>query len=127
MKHKIEFKKRCETLQETISFLLKNNFHFSIYSHQYIDDEYFNFSNTLQLWKENNDNLLSAIGHESTAQIMTELLETEVSVNRIQFEQESNQKAIVFKLNGRAPEGVILSKEEIAAIGYKFQLLEKID
>ncbi|CAL7903336.1 Aminopeptidase [Fusobacterium necrophorum subsp. funduliforme] len=55
MNHKIEFKKRCETLQETISFLLENNFHFSIYSHQYIDDEYFNFSNTLQLWKENND------------------------------------------------------------------------
>ena len=80
-----------------------------------------------ELVAENKDNLLSAIGHESTAQIMTELLETSISVNRIQFVQENNQKAIVFKLNGRAPEGTILSKKEIAAIGYKFQLLEKID
>ncbi|XGU48360.1 STIV orfB116 family protein [Fusobacterium necrophorum subsp. funduliforme] len=76
---------------------------------------------------QNRDNLLSAIGHESTALIMTELLDAQVQVNRIQFAQENNQKAIVFKLNGRAPEGVILSKEEIEAIGYKFQLLEKID
>ncbi|KYM67106.1 hypothetical protein A2U13_08755 [Fusobacterium necrophorum subsp. funduliforme] len=76
---------------------------------------------------ENKDNLLSAIGHESTAQIMTELLEIPISVNRIQFAQENNQKAIVFKLNGRAPEGTILSKSEIEAIGYKFQLLERLD
>lgn len=77
--------------------------------------------------KNNADNLLSAIGHDSTAQIMSELLENKIEVNRIQFEQEVEQQAIVFKLNGRPPEGTILSLEEIEKIGYKFQLLTKID
>lgn len=77
--------------------------------------------------KNNADNLLSAIGHDSTAQIMSELLENKIEVNRIQFEQEVEQQAIVFKLNGRPPEGTILSLEDIEKIGYKFQLLTRID
>lgn len=70
--------------------------------------------------------ILSAVGHQSTADILTTLLETEVPMNRIQFAQETGQKALVFKLNGRPEEGKILTEEEIAAIGYKFQLLTKI-
>lgn len=70
--------------------------------------------------------ILSAVGHQSTADILTTLLETEVPMNRIQFAQELNQKALVFKLNGRPEEGKILTTEEIEAIGYKFQLLTKI-
>jgi Domain of unknown function (DUF1874) len=68
---------------------------------------------------------LSAIGHESTAAILTELLEIPVAVNRIQFAQEVGQDALVFKLKGRAPEGVILSKAEIEKIGYEFGLLTR--
>lgn len=68
----------------------------------------------------------SAIGHQSTAEIMTTLLETEVAVNRQMFTQEVGQQALVFKLNGRPEEGKILSKEEIEKIGYKFQLLERV-
>ena len=52
MNHKIEFKKRCEKLNEAINFLVENDIHFSVYSNNYIDGEYFNFSNTLQIWKE---------------------------------------------------------------------------
>lgn len=70
--------------------------------------------------------ILSAVGHQSTADILTTLLETEVPMNRIQFAQETGQKALVFKLNGRPEEGKILTAEEIEAIGYKFQLLTKI-
>jgi len=69
--------------------------------------------------------ILSAVGHQSTAEILTELLGIEIPVNRIQFTQEDGQQALVFKLNGRPPEGKILSREEIETIGYKFQLLEK--
>lgn len=69
--------------------------------------------------------ILSAVGHQSTAEILTELLETEIPVNRIQFTQEIGQKALVFKLNGRPEEGKILTRDEIEAIGYKFQLLER--
>ena len=77
-----------------------------------------------KLVKENE--ILSAVGHQSTADILTTLLETEVPMNRIQFAQETGQKALVFKLNGRPEEGKILTAEEIEAIGYKFQLLTKI-
>ena len=70
--------------------------------------------------------ILSAVGHQSTSDILTTLLGTEIPVNRIQFAQETGQKALVFKLNGRHEEGKILTSEEIEAIGYKFQLLTKI-
>jgi Domain of unknown function (DUF1874) len=64
--------------------------------------------------------ILSAVGHQSTSDILTELLGVEIPVNRIQFAQEVQQSAIVFKLKGRAPEGTILSSDEIEAIGYEF-------
>lgn len=75
------------------------------------------------LVQRNKDDLDSAIGHESTAQIMSELLGVEIPMNRQQFKQEKGQQALVFKLKGRPQEGVILTKEEIEAIGYEFQLL----
>ena len=66
----------------------------------------------------------SAIGHQSTAEILTELLDTTIPMNRINFEQQVSQKALVFKLHGRPEEGKILAKEDIEKIGYKFQLLK---
>lgn len=68
----------------------------------------------------------SAIGHASTAEIMTTLLGADVPVNRQMFAQAVGQQALVFKLNGRPEEGRILTAEEIEKIGYKFQLLERI-
>ena len=67
----------------------------------------------------------SAVGHESTAEIMTTLLGTEIPVNRQMFVQQPGQQALVFKLNGRPEEGKILSAEDIKAIGFKFQLLTR--
>lgn len=74
-----------------------------------------------------NNNFISAIGHESTAKIMSNLLKEKIELNRINAVQKVGQKALVFKLNGRPQEGSILSREEIEKIGYKFQLLERID
>lgn len=65
----------------------------------------------------------SAIGHESTAQILTTILGVKVGVNRQLFAQESGQTALVFKLNGRPPEGKILSLDELKEIGYSFKVL----
>ena len=67
----------------------------------------------------------SAVGHESTAAIASELLDVYIPVNRQYFEQKEGQKALVFKLKGRAPEGVILSREEIENIGYEFKLMTR--
>ena len=68
----------------------------------------------------------SAIGHESTAQIMTILLGVAIPVNRQPFEQQEGQKALVFKLNGRPPEGKILSLQEIEAIGFTWKVMERV-
>ena len=68
--------------------------------------------------------ILSAVGHESTSQILTKLLEREIPLNRIQFKQEKGQKALCFKLLGRPEEGKILSLEDIEKIGYELKLLE---
>ncbi|CAL7896322.1 STIV orfB116 family protein [Fusobacterium necrophorum] len=80
-----------------------------------------------ELVAENKDNLLSAIGHDSTAEIMSEILEVPVLVNRIQFTQEAESKALVFKILGRAKEGQILDRAAVEEIGYKFQLLERLN
>lgn len=69
----------------------------------------------------------SAIGHESTAQIMTELLGVDVPLNRQMFVQQPGQQALVFKLNGRPPEGSVLTREQIDEIGYKFQFLVRTE
>ena len=79
-----------------------------------------------QIVKDNENNLDSAIGHQSTAEIMTTLLGVDIPVNRQMFSQVVGQKALVFKLNSRQEEGKILTVPEIEAIGYKFQVLERL-
>jgi hypothetical protein len=69
--------------------------------------------------------IISAVGHQSTADILTTLLGREIPVNRIEFAQEREQAAIVFKLRGRPPEGAILSAEEVEAIGYDLKILDR--
>lgn len=68
----------------------------------------------------------SAVGHQSTAEVMTTLLKTDIPVNRQVFHQEPGQDALVFKLNGRPQEDKILTAEEIEEMGYKFQLLKRL-
>ena len=75
----------------------------------------------------NRDNLLSAVGHQSTADILTTLLGVEIKMNRINFVQEQHQEALVFKLLGRPEKGKLLTLSEIEEIGYKFQMLIKIE
>lgn len=72
-------------------------------------------------------NFISAIGHEATAEIMSELLGVSVPNNRIKFEQAVDQLALVFNLNERPLEGVILSKAEINKIGYSLKLIKRLE
>ena len=73
------------------------------------------------------ENIMSAIGHNATADIMTELVGINIPTNRIQAKQEAGQKALIFKLLKRPEEGKILNREEIEEIGYEFLLLERLD
>ena len=68
----------------------------------------------------------SAVGHESTAQVISALLGVDCKTNRIRFSQQENTSALVFKLNGRAPEGKILTASEIEEIGYEWGILTRL-
>lgn len=68
----------------------------------------------------------SAIGHESTAKILTDLLDHPVEQNRFEYSQQPGETAIVFKLRGRPPEGKILTRGEIEDIGYEIAVLTRI-
>lgn len=82
--------------------------------------------NILQASEQTGIPILSAVGHQATADILTELLHHPVPVNRIEYRQEPGDVAIVFKLRGRAPEGKILSRDEVEAIGYDFGLIRMV-
>lgn len=62
----------------------------------------------------------SAVGHQSTAEIISELLEVPVPMNRVIYEQQPGEVVLVFKLSGRPPEGAILGRAELEEIGYSF-------
>lgn len=68
----------------------------------------------------------SAVGHEATAVILSELLGVEVPVNRQLFAQKPGQRALVFKLSGRPPEGVVLDRAQMEEIGFTFKLLTRV-
>lgn len=70
---------------------------------------------------------ISAIGHGATAEIMSDLFELKVPMNRIQFHQEIGQIAIVFKLNERPAEGVLLTREELESVGYSLKIMERFE
>lgn len=84
-------------------------------------------SEVKMLIKDNAGNLDSAIGHESTAQILSGILGIKIDMHRKTFSQQPSQEVLVFKLKGRAPEGKILSESEINEIGYEFKLMTRIE
>lgn len=69
----------------------------------------------------------SAIGHASTAEIISSLLGIEIPMNRATISFEPGDIAICFKLDKRPPEGEILSTEQLKELGYSFKLLKRID
>ena len=73
------------------------------------------------------DGFLSAVGHDSTAQMLSELLGVSVPVNRFDFQQQPGERAVVFKLKRRPPEGAILTADELQTIGYEFGLLTRLE
>jgi hypothetical protein len=72
------------------------------------------------------DDFTSAVGHDSTAALLSTLLGTTIPVNRISVAPKEGDLLLCFKLKQRAPEGKILSVEELEALGYEFFLMELI-
>lgn len=73
-------------------------------------------------------NFISAIGHESTANIISTVLGIEVPMNRVNASFDNiGDLAVCFKLNSRPKEGSILSYEDLVEIGFSWKLLERIE
>ncbi|MCY0850055.1 STIV orfB116 family protein [Sulfuracidifex metallicus] len=69
--------------------------------------------------KENN-NVISAVGHDSTAKLMSNLLGYDVKTNRTEVFFEEGDQAIAFTLKKRLKEGEVLTTvEELERIGYQ--------
>lgn len=68
----------------------------------------------------------SAIGHEATASILSDMLGIEVAANRIGICQQPGESAIVFKMRSRLSEGRILNRKEIENLGFEFGLLTRL-
>jgi hypothetical protein len=71
-----------------------------------------------------NATYVSAIGHASTAQLLSEMLQKEIPYNRIEVRLEPQTKLIVFQLLTRLSENQVLSKEEIMSLPHAFYLVE---
>ena len=69
----------------------------------------------------------SAVGHQGTAEIISRLVNINVSVNRITIKMQPGDSAIVFRLLERLPEGKVLSMEELKSLPYEFGLLERVE
>jgi hypothetical protein len=53
---------------------------------------------------------ISAIGHDATAKIISQILGVNIPVNRIAVKLQSGDIALVFQLLQRLPEGKVLSE-----------------
>jgi hypothetical protein len=67
-------------------------------------------------------NFVSAIGHEATAKVLSELLGVEVPFNRITVKFKKGDMGLHFALKTRLPEGKILSEEELRQLEYELVL-----
>ena len=76
-------------------------------------------------------NAISVIGHEGTAQIITNLCSVPVTVNRSAVQLNKGDIVYVFQLITRLPEGKILSMQEIEELilqnKVKFMRVEVIE
>ena len=61
----------------------------------------------------------SAVGHDSTAALLSSILGIPVSTKRIAVKLSPGDRAVALKLEGRLPEGRVLSEEELRAIPFR--------
>ncbi len=69
---------------------------------------------------------VSAIGHEASAAVLSQLLHREIPVNRIQIQMQRGDRALILRLLKRLPEGKILDETELKALDFEFGLLERL-
>ena len=68
----------------------------------------------------------SAVGHQGTADLLSNLLGIPVPMNRIAIKMEEGDVALVFRLKNRLPEGTVLSESGLGKLDYEFGLLRRM-
>jgi len=71
------------------------------------------------------DGFVSAIGHEGSALLLSEILGQHVTFNRQQVTLLPGDQALVLRLQQRLPEGQILSFSELSTLPYELGLLSR--
>jgi hypothetical protein len=66
------------------------------------------------------EGFISAVGHESTSVLLTEILGVEVPFNRIAVSVKPGDIIIHFVLRTRLPEGKVLNLQELQNLDYDF-------
>ena len=69
---------------------------------------------------------VSAVGHESTAQVLSDLLGVSIPANRITVEPVPGDRFLCFRLLRRPAEGAILDRSTLESIGFEFALMRYI-
>jgi hypothetical protein len=65
----------------------------------------------------------SAVGHQSTAEVMEALLGQPVTMNRLAVQPKQGDFFLCFKPNQRPPEGAILNKAQLEELGYGWAVM----
>jgi uncharacterized protein YbcI len=71
--------------------------------------------------------LVSAVGHEATANLLSSILGENVSYNRVPIKLANGDAVIVFQLLTRLEEGKILTEAELWNLKYKFYLVRVVE
>jgi hypothetical protein len=68
---------------------------------------------------------ISAIGHQASATLLTQILAIDIPVNRITATMQTGDQALILRLLQRLPEGVVLTEQEMMNTPYELALLTK--
>ena len=73
-----------------------------------------------------NNEFVSAIGHEGSAQMLSRLFNIPIPMNRVSVFFEPGDKGIHFFLKQRLPEGKVLNEQELKALDFWLVLSEVV-
>jgi len=71
-----------------------------------------------------NNKFVSAVGHQATADVLTEILGIKIEMNRVAVKMNAGDIGVHFFLKQRLPEGAVLGRDELDKLNYDLILSE---